>query len=236
MHITLGEIMKNIKYILTSFLVLLAVCSPFVLTGCTRYYHIEAFVRQGSGFICVSTDNSNGGSGSSVQSIVGKITDVGNDKNFKYEVGPSANYEIEYIKENGEVIYDVNLANNQVVPNDKGNVTCNIQKEEITKDIKIEVAFRLRTVYLEYWYKNETGDGYSPLKVNGNVYKTEAKSGEGITLAIGWDAFEFVLEVSGAKVEFLNGVSKIHYSNNANTGKLYTDKSQAELKTYLGLS
>ncbi len=238
--------MKKLKYILTSILLMLAVCTPLMLTGCTKYYHIETFIREGSGDVTITSDNAQGGLGSStVKSIVGKIVDAGNDQNFKYEVQASSDYEIKYIKENGEFVYNVDSSNNKFAPNNNTDViTCNITKEELNKDFKIEVAFRLRTVYLEYWYKDDSvAGGYSPLKVNGTVYTSEHQSGQAITLANGYADFNFILELNGVNQgSFNNGVTCINYSKDTrtgvvyDTGRLYTDKTLDELKAYLNIN
>lgn len=236
MHITIGEIMKNLKHILTSILVMLAVCAPLMLTGCTKYYNIEVFIRDGVGGVYRYVDNTNGGSGDLSTSIAGTIIEIGDDENFKYEVGSSSpDYEVTYIKVNGSEIYNVDSENNRLKPDESGYISCNIEK--ITKDIKIEVAFRLRTVYLEYWYKDDSvAGGYSQLKVGGAVYTSDHKSGEAITLASGYEAFDFKLEIGDSKNDFQNGVSRIKYVSATNcTGRLYTDKTEAELKSWLGL-
>lgn len=232
--------MKKLKYILTSILVMFAVCAPLMLTGCTKYYHIEAFVRDGEGGVYQYMDNTNGGSGVLSASIVGTIIEVGDDENFKYEVGStSPNFEVMYIKVNGSEIYNVDLENNRLKPNESGYISCNIEK--ITQDIKIEVAFRLRDVYLEYWYKDDSAaGGYSPLKVGGVVYTSDHKSGQPITLASGYADFGFTLKYGGVEIgNFVNGVTYINYSNISgivyNTGRLYTQKTEAELKEWLGL-
>lgn len=227
--------MKKLKYILTSILVMLAVCTPLMLTGCTKYYHIEAFVRgDGKGDVYSYIDNTNGGSGRLGPSLVGEITDASSDQNFKYQVGStSSDYEVVYIKENGVEIYNVDEKNNKLQPNEYGYISCNIEK--ITKDIKIEVEFRLRTVYLEYWYKDESAEsGYSPLQINSEVYKTEHKSGQPIALANGYDAFGFEFEYGSNKVKISNNIIKINYSSSGGViGRLYTDKTEAELKEWI---
>ena len=223
--------MKKFKYILTALLVMVSIFVPFALTGCARHYKINVSIVEGAGGgdvkIILANDNTS-------TSAVGE-QEVEKGSTFVYAVCPATDYEVFYIKEDGVVRYHADQQNNAVKPGTDRIVRPRIA--DVKADHKIEVAFRLRTYEITYFYKNpNTEEGqpaYLQLKyANGTVYKTTALAGQNITIE-NLSTFGFMIK-DGASYEPF-GVPSDTFPLRSNY-ELYTTKSEAELKELLNFT
>lgn len=224
--------MKKLKYILTALLAVVSFCVPFALTGCARHYKINVSITEGAATgndvkIILANDNTS-------KSAVGE-NEIEKGSTFVYAVCPGAHYEVFYIKEDDVTRYHADQQNNEVVPDADRIVRPRIAN--VKADHKIEVAFRLRTYSITYFYKNpeHTNDpqnepAYLQLKyANGSVYTTEKQAGQNVTIP-GFSNFGF---------KIFDGTQYINFPLTVDTFPLmadyvlYTDKTVEELKELL---
>ena len=138
-------------------------------------------------------------------------------------------YEIDYVKQNGETIYNVELgANNKYTPNETSRAIY-IPILDVDKEYSVLVAFRPITYYIEYYFTNDGGD-YEQFVYGGDVYRTEGNC----ATKLGIEEFASLNLKRFDGTQYLAlGFTKDSVLNNNWT--LYTEASEAELKAVLGL-
>ncbi|MBQ8468596.1 MAG: hypothetical protein IJ542_02440 [Clostridia bacterium] len=231
--------MKKLKYILTSFVLALVLIVPaLALVGCAKHFKISISIAAGVGDVTTVNQLTH-----VKKSLVG-TNDVEEGSKFEYSVVPQTGYEIDYIKVDGNTLEkgtDYSISDLSV---DKTyGIARLLLSESVNADHTIVVAFKLREYYLiSYEYYDATEEVYKPLlKADGSVYTKTVERDEENRYTFdttGYNAFgmrylDHELSKEGSPVYTAvedNAATPIGYDT------VYrTDKTEAELKTFLGL-
>lgn len=211
--------MKKIVKIISAIAMAFILCVPLALVGCAKHYTITISIVSGSGYVRKIGTTQN----------LDRVNDVEEGKSFEYGVIPQTHYEIDYVKQNGETIYNVELgANNKYTPN-KSNGAIYFPIVDVDKEYSILVAFRPVTYYIEYYFTNDGGD-YEQFVYGGDVYRTEGNCAT--KLGIEEFASLNLKRFDGTQYVALGFTKDSVLTRN---WTLYTEASEAELKAVLGL-
>ncbi len=210
--------MKNLKYILSAFVIVIALSLPIFLTGCTKHYTVSVSIN-GVGGSVVKVDSLT----HIKKDLVGD-NDVEEGSNFEYAVAPNNHYHIKSIIVDGEPInfsLDEYGIARPILTDIKANHT-------------IVVEFEPNTYTISYYYKSgEDEEGnplYTQFKVDNKVYYTSIEYKQTITID-GIKDFGLVWDNNGTLEKFPTSDTFTIHKNY----QLYTDKTEAALKALLGL-
>ena len=219
--------MKNFKYILSAFALLLVMVVPFCLTGCTKHYKINITVAEGLGDVRIGLTNED------TKSLVGE-NEVEEGSTFEFSCTPFQHYEVGYIKVDGSYIYNIEWAENTYNPTDLGDFKPRIPN--VDADHSIVVGFTPKTYKMTFFYVDPdtigtTNVSYIQLAVNSSPYVVEGNCETTQTITGLSNEFK-IYNKENELVEWTHGDTIMFKNDYA----LYIDKTEAELKEILGIT
>ena len=214
--------MKKLKYVLYSLLFAIIFISPLTLVGCGRYYKVTFTIEKGEGYFYKPSPETD---------KYASEEEIKKGETFEYVVSPAYGYYVEYVKVNGEDVYNVNKHLNTLRPDEKGAINPCI--EDVKEDISIVASFAKQNFTVTFFFLNPDFDGVTDTQqwlTNVN-YQVEAEYQQQIQLE-GVNEFGFVYYDKGECKPFnsagLDGKMVLNAS-----WELYTSKAETELITFL---
>lgn len=229
--------MKKLKLIISTIVLAMVICVPFVLTGCVKHYKVNITITEGLGNV-VAHDNFT----PTTKPLLGD-NDVEALGNFEYTVVPNTHYAIKTITVNDEQIYNAEWTNNKYIPDENGIIRPCIT--EVSANYSIKIAFEVKSYSLTFYYNENAGEDVEPeykqLMVGAegdlSAYAITEKYGWAITID-GISTFGFMRYITDKHTQ-VRSLQPIELSSDkfifiSNTA-LYTNKSLTELKALLNL-